>query len=457
MLFMLLSIAQAQKPFHEVRVTPKSSTIFQLDNQETEVLSAVVIRGNQEAIQRLPSHIQDSLQTLGGKSYRLKTSNAVEAIALAQKYSAWEDLQVWPDVTLHQGRQDFNDPNYGGQWYIETLEMESLWEHSLGDSNISIAVIDSGIDISHPDLADKIIAPIDVASGDNDPSPDPGEYCWDSTTAICDEHGTAVSGISTAMANNGEGIVGLCPECSLIPIKMLSENSGSLSADIAAFEHAIAQDAAVINNSWGFIQPTVAPEPLSAIIIEASTETRDGKGSLVVFAAGNDDRELIDGELCGIEGVLCISAIDSYGRPTAYTNYGADIDVAAPSATVSIAPNHDLTTNFGGTSAAAPVVSGIAGWIFSVQPELTSIEASELIISTAVQSPLISPDENGHHHHYGYGIINPTNIQETLFPYAEEDTGEEDSKRSCNHFGFSSLSYLVLPPLLLLLSTRRKL
>ena len=197
--------------------------------------------------------------------------------------------------------------------------------------------------------------------------------------------------------------------------------------------------------------------PATINIIEASTQTREGKGSLVVFAAGNDDRELIDGELCGIEGVVCVSAIDSYGRPTAYTNYGADIDLAAPSATVSIAPNNELTTNFGGTSAAAPVISGIAGWIFSVAPEMTSAEVHDLLISTAIQSPLISPDENGHHQHYGYGVVNPINIQETLFPSSESDTGNENPKRSCNTFGLSATPYLIIPPLLLLLSTRRRL
>ena len=106
----------------------------------------------------------------------------------------------------------------------------------------------------------------------------------------------------------------------------------------------------------------------------------------------------------------------SYGRPTVYTNYGADVDVAAPSATVSIAANESLTTNFGGTSAAAPVVSGLAGWILSVDPERTSAEVVDLIVQTGRQSPLITPDENGHHDKYGYGVISPVNIHTVFFP-----------------------------------------
>jgi subtilisin family serine protease len=75
-----------------------------------------------------------------------------------------------------------------------------------------------------------------------------------------------------------------------------------LAADIAAFEHAIAADVGVINNSWGYTRPVRAPAPLAAVIRRAQTEPRGGKGALVVFAAGNDDRALRDDELTGLDG-----------------------------------------------------------------------------------------------------------------------------------------------------------
>jgi subtilisin family serine protease len=363
----------------------------------------------------------------------------------ALKIDAWMDRTV--EHTQYNS-DEFNDPNLPGQWYIDSLDMYTLWTHSLGDSNTRVAVIDSGIDISHPDLSDKLIAPYDAFDDDDDPSPNPGEYCWEGAgSAICDEHGTAVAGISVADANDA-GIVGLCPDCSLIPIKMLGEGNAALSYDVAAMEHAIANDAAVINNSWGYVLPTEAPEPLVNVIERAQVETRGGKGSVVVFAAGNDNRELIDNELCGISGVICVSAVDSYGRPTAYTNYGADVDVAAPSATVSIAPNESLTTNFGGTSAAAPVVSGLAAWVLSVEPDLTSTDVVDLLVSTSEQSPLITPDENGHHDKYGYGIIHPMNVYETLYP----PEIEEPAKGGCNTLAVVSPSVKFYPMILGLLA-----
>jgi subtilisin family serine protease len=115
-----------------------------------------------------------------------------------------------------------------------------------------------------------------------------------------------------------------------------------------------------------------------------------------------------------------VSAIDSYGNPTNYTNYGASVDVSAPSATVSIGPGDTIITNFGGTSAAAPVVSGLAGWVLSVDPSLTADELGELLIATSVKNPLVEYDAGGHNDYYGYGTVSPANLVAALFP----DTGD---------------------------------
>ncbi|MFN7144172.1 MAG: S8 family peptidase, partial [Myxococcota bacterium] len=281
---------------------------------------------------------------LGGPSWMLPAADPIgAAVALARAPGV---AHVFPDVILPQAptAEDapaFDDPSFGGQWYLEELEMERLYAVSLGAAETRVAVIDSGIDIAHPDLADAVVDPYDAWADDPDPSPDAGEYCPGGEADLCDEHGTAVSGVVLARADNGVGIVGMCPTCTLVPIKLLGERDGSgtaLSADIRAFEHAIAADVAVINNSWGFTTSIPVPDTLAEVIRRAATEPRDGLGALVVFAAGNDDRIIDDDELQAMEEVLCVSATDSYGYPTNYTNTGDAVDVAAPSATVSIAP-----------------------------------------------------------------------------------------------------------------------
>lgn len=366
-------------------------------------------------------------RSLGGNWWRVPDDHP---LARARALLAAGATDAFPDVVQHPVRRvTFDDPEYGGQWYLDELGMADLYDLSTGTPEVRLAVIDSGIDIAHTDLLAHVVDPYDAYSDDDDPSPDPGEYCSEGSDAICDGHGTAVSGISAAIGNNGFGMVGMCPDCSLIPIKMLGEGGGgdSLSVSIAAFQHAIDTDAWVINNSWGYTESTPVPRSLANIIEKVATENRGGLGAVVVFAAGNDDRELKDDEMEALDTIICVSATDSYGNATNYTNYGDAIDVAAPSATVSIAPGDTMTTTFGGTSAASPVVAGLAGWVLSVAPDLSAEEVRDLISSTAVQSPLVIADENGKSTYFGNGSISPANILAELFP-ADADTGEGGPK-----------------------------
>jgi len=135
-----------------------------------------------------------------------------------------------------------------------------------------------------------------------------------------------------------------------------------------------------------------------------------------VFAAGNDNREIENDELQAMPEVLCVSATDSYGRYTNYTNSGASVDIAAPSATVSLAAGGGTTTTFGGTSAAAPVVAGLAGWALSIRPDLSAEDLHEALIASAVPSPLVTHGADGHHPVYGYGNIDPLALWELLEP-----------------------------------------
>ncbi|NOY25329.1 MAG: S8 family serine peptidase [Oligoflexia bacterium] len=386
---------------------------------EFDVLPAVVLEVDPDA------WVPPAAESLGGRSWRLPVASAAEAVRQALLLDALPGTIAFPDVVLHITRAqdtsqtdpaDFDDPARGGQWYLDELSMDELFAVSLGDPSTRVAVLDSGIDISHVDLVDAVDAPYDAYRDDDDPSPDPGEYCGSASSEICDTHGTSVAGVVAARANNGAGIVGMCPTCTLIPVKLLGEGSSASNMTIVtrAFEHAIAQDVAVINNSWGFTDSEPVPATLAKVIDRAATEPRDGKGALVIFAAGNDDREIQGDEMEALDSVLCVSAVDSYGYPTNYTNFGPFIDVAAPSATVSIAPGDLVIDDFGGTSGAAPVVSGLAAWAVSVDPSLTAAELKALLIETAEPSPLVTFDENGHNDYYGYGTINALAVRDAL-------------------------------------------
>lgn len=367
----------------------------------------------------------------------LPVRDAAEAVALTAALNADPGvLGASPDYLWEHRAPASADPWREGQWYLELLDIDALHAASTGDAAVRVAVIDSGISIGLDDLAPGVVQPYDAFANDDDPRPEAGDYCFGGDDGLCDDHGTAVAAIIGARRDNGVGITGVCPGCSIVPIRMLGEGAGRLSADVAAFEHAISADAAVINNSWGFTERIPVPEALAAIVRRAATEPRGGKGALVVFAAGNDDREIGMEELGAMDEVLCVAATDTYGYPTAYTNRGPALDVAAPSATVTLDANGELLTTFGGTSAAAPVVAGLAGWALSVDPSLDAASLHALFIETARPSPLVTPDADGFHPLYGYGEVDAAALLEALGPAtaggdADAPADDEKARRGC--------------------------
>jgi serine protease len=299
-----------------------------------------------------------------------------------------------------------DDPRLKGQWYFENLKMTEAWGLSRGDSGTSIVVIDTGCDLSHPDLKDKMDPGIDAIDDDDDPSPNLAEQGA--------AHGTACAGLVAASTNNGVGIAGGCPECRMRCVRLVNNMPVPLSADIAAFQLVLESGAAVASNSWGFSEPTPVPAMLADAINNVFDNGRGGKGALIVFAMGNDDREVADDELQAVRGVLAIGAINNLDAATQFTNKGKCNDLVAPTGTLTTDISGadgddptDYTTLFGGTSSACPVAAGIAALLVSAAPDRTSAELYDVLIQTARTAPYAKPDANGHDPLFGYGIINP--------------------------------------------------
>ncbi|NUP06074.1 MAG: S8 family serine peptidase [Polyangiaceae bacterium] len=298
------------------------------------------------------------------------------------------------------------DPEYGGQWYFHNLNMPEAWGLSRGDAGTSIVVVDTGCDLAHPDLVDKLDPGLDVVDGDDDPS-----YDLSNGGAA---HGTACAGLVAASTDNDEGIAGGCPECRLRCVRMLSDDPLPVSANIEAFDFALDVDASVVSNSWGFVDPIPVPQGLADAITNVATNGRGGKGALVLFAAGNDDREINEDELQNVEGVVCVGAINNFDESTPFTNSGSPVDVVAPTGTLTTDisgpagdDETDYTSLFGGTSSACPVAAGVAALLASAAPEKTGAELSSILIETTRSAPFATPDESGHDPIYGYGIIDP--------------------------------------------------
>lgn len=323
-----------------------------------------------------------------------------------------------------------NDTLYSGQWFLQRIGIEDAWRLTTGSTATTVVVVDSGCDMLHPDLVANLDQGLDVIDGDTDPTPPAGEAEA--------EHGTACAGLVAAATDNALGIAGTCPECRLRCVRLLGA-PGSLvpmSADIMAFQFALDTDAAVVSNSWGFVGHTTVPAMLAAIVTQVITGGRGGRGALVLFASGNDDRVLANDELEAVPGVITVGATNNFDEATAYSNRGDALDVVAPTGTTTTdisgaggADPGDYTTSFSGTSSACPVAAGVAGLLVTAAPLRTGGELSDALISTAVQSPFATPDAMGHDQTYGYGLIDAAHaVRRALgMPEPTPDAGVPDS------------------------------
>lgn len=339
--------------------------------------------------------------------YLLRATNARAAERRLRRSGRFE--YVTPDVIVHHERAFVpSDPLYSQQWHLENVQAAAAWDIAQGDESVIIAVVDSGVQSAHPDLADKIVSPYDAFNDvEGTAEPDAG---------VQSAHGTACAGIAAASTDNAEGIAALCPKCKIMPVKLMPASGyASISADVRAIEHAWKNGAAVISNSWGRREGEVVPAPLEDAINIAAASGRNGKGALVVFAAGNGYRENGADELPSLPSVLAIGASEADDRLADYSNFGPFVALLAPAAAHTtdtlgaqgFAPG-PYNTGFGGTSAAAPVVSGIAGVLMAMRPDLTAQQVRAVLLATAdkVQPTAAQYDVTGRSRLYGYGRVN---------------------------------------------------
>jgi len=254
------------------------------------------------------------------------------------------------------------------------INAEQAWTISTG-ANVKIAVVDEGVDLTHPDLQTNLLPGYDPSGNNSGGGP-----VWSA-----DNHGTACAGIIGAIQNNKIGISGVAPNCKMIPVHITNNDNFygtvEVSQDCAAkgIDWAWKNGADVISNSWGRTSPYT---PITNAINDAVTKGRGGQGCIVVFAAGNVGTSVT--YPASLPNVISVGAIDKNGVVWTYSCRGSNLDVVAPSGGLQAAgdvvttdrqgsagyntasgTSGDYFSGFGGTSAACPQVAGVAGLILS--------------------------------------------------------------------------------------------
>ncbi len=354
------------------------------------------------------------------------------------------------------------DAKYAKQWHLKNrggvelvagadVNAPEAWDITTGSRSVIVAIIDDGFDLDHPDLQGpgKIVAPIDFSfrSPPTYLNPDPEVISDDRPYPEgSDYHGTPCAGVAVAEIGGGEA-VGIAPDCSLMPIRWPFYGTDSMVS--AMFRHAYQSGAAVISCSWG-------PGPgvhyinskFSQVLHDTATLGRGGKGCVILFAAGNDNtpiNDTIDGTRhfngeAAHPDVMAIAACTSLNRKSAYSGWGREISVCAPSnnfwpGDVSRKlPGRGIVTidngmygsgfdpglyteRFGGTSSATPLVAGVAALVIAANPTLTAAQVRDILETTADKIEDHEPDPqlgltkgtydaDGHSDWFGYGKVN---------------------------------------------------
>ncbi|WP_254523950.1 S8 family serine peptidase [Natrinema caseinilyticum] len=272
-----------------------------------------------------------------------------------------------------------NDPEYGSQYAPQMVNCEEAWDVTLGDPDVTIAVLDQGIQYDHPHLAENMDDNAsnygrDFAGGDGDPYP----------TSQSESHGTHVAGIAAGGTDDGTGPAGIS-NCSILSGRVLGSEGGSI-ADIAdAVQWATEQGADVINMSLGGGN--------SSQLMRDACSYAYSQGTLVVAAAGNESSDV--SYPASYDDVLAVSSVDEDGSLSNFSNYGPEIELAAPGGDVLSSVPWDSYNSFSGTSMASPVVAGVAGLTLSAHPNLSPDALRSHLQNTAVDVGL-DETEQGH-------------------------------------------------------------
>ncbi len=333
-----------------------------------------------------------------------------------------------------------NDPLRFKQWYLNSVGAYQAWDYAKADGSVTVAVLDTGIDMDHVDLQDNIVAPYDVTG---DSRTDGSESIPDESPDDLAGHGSHVAGIAAGATNNGYGISGVSYNANIMPLRVCywsdyANNFVATSADLASAYRYILSVAPrdyngdgtigtyaqefnvrVANMSLGALSETgsqITDKDDLAVYDLVDRATR--AGVLTVCAAGNESSDEYsfpsDHDSC-----VSVIALDENDKRASFSNYGSDKDISAPGtamfstvpdvyneshATTSIRDGEGKLNYYAemqGTSMASPLVAGIAALVFAANPNLTPEKVADILYATATDL-----GERGKDDQFGYGKVN---------------------------------------------------
>ncbi|MGG1600093.1 S8 family peptidase [Paenibacillus naphthalenovorans] len=326
-----------------------------------------------------------------GSTYVFESGN-MEAKQMMDYFKQWNIEYAEPHFLYLTNQTEINNPETEAtvftpndslyqryQWNLPQIETEAGWSITRGSQDVVVAVVDTGVDINHPDLSKQLVSGYNVVNPESQPMDDVG-------------HGTHVAGVVGALVNNNLGVAGMSWYNRIMPIKVLDKSgAGSTYAVAQGIIWATDHGAKVINMSLGNYAD-------SQFLHDAIKYAFD-RDVVLIAASGNDNTEQ-PGYPAAYPEVFAVAAVDARKSKASFSNYGDYIDAAAPGVSIASTYPQSQYAALSGTSMASPHVTALAALIRSVNPNLKNTEVMQLIRDTATDLGTSGKDK-----YFGHGLI----------------------------------------------------
>ena len=286
---------------------------------------------------------------------------------------------------LVEPAQVVTDPSFGNSWALPKIQAPAAWDIATGDG-IIIAILDTGVDDTHPDLAANML---------------PGWNAYDNNTDTSDiyGHGTKVAGTAAAVANNGAGSSGVAWNARILPVRISMPDGRAYLSDMAkGIRWAADNGAKIANISYGGAE--------SATVQSAANYMRS-KGGVVVMSAGNSGGL---NNFPASNAIIVASATDSKDARASWSSYGPYVDVAAPGVSIYTTFRGGGYGYVSGTSFSSPIVAATAALLLSINPDLAPADIDQMLTATTQDL-----GDAGYDQYYGHGRINAANAVNTAY------------------------------------------
>ena len=335
-----------------------------------------------------PSNLAAIVGVHGGRAHRVgkSTLNIVDLPAGVSAKAVLARLAKHPHLKRVEldrkvrASATANDPYFASQYHLAKTGVTTAWNTTQG-AGVTIAILDSGVDSGHPDLAANMLA---------------GYNFVDNNTNVADVcgHGTAVAGSAAAVSNNSQGVAGVAGQAKILPVRIASsDGSGGctayVSTIVSGITYAADRGARIVNLSYG---PLVA----SAAIQNAASYLKS-KGGLLFVSAGNSGADLAT---TPTPTMVVVSATDAGDSRASWSNFGSAVTLAAPGAGIWTTSRGASYGTWNGTSFSAPVAAGVGALVMAANPALTNQAVENLLYSTATDLGAAGRDTN-----FGYGRV----------------------------------------------------